>query len=104
MITSRTRLTIAITNDASRAQPKPSTLKDFGSIDDASSSISGSSTSAARNPSANVNGSLSAATIGGSTAFSAAISTAVTAACEKVSTVTCGTNHAATNTAIVATS
>src|SRR5207302_4519132 len=57
-----------------------------------------------RNPTASVNGSRSAATIGGSTALSAAIRAAAISAWPNVPTVTPGTTVAANSTAAAVTS
>ena len=71
---------------AAKAHPNESTWKSLGSMDETSSMIAASSASTARNPSASVNGSRSAATIGGRTAFITPISAAVMSAPAKLLT------------------
>ena len=65
---------------ATNAHPNESTSKSLGSIEETSRMIPASSASTARNPSTSVNGSRSAATIGGSTAFITPIRAAVISA------------------------
>ncbi len=69
-------LAAAITSAASNAHPNESTLKSFGASCETSSRIRASMISTAKNPMINISGSRSAATIGGTTAFSTAINAA----------------------------
>ena len=103
-ITSRTTIAAEITSAASNADPNESTLIVRELMWEASIRIRASSTSTVTKPSASVNGRRSAATTGGSTAFSAAIRTAAAAASENVPTVRPGRIAAAMNTETAATS
>ena len=69
-----------MTNAAPNADPNESTWKSLGSMADTSSRIPASSASTARNPTASVNGSRNAATIGGRSAFMTPIRAAVRSA------------------------
>src|SRR5215204_4703440 len=79
-ITSSTTLTAATTSAPSSAQPKLSTTNVFSSTSEASFSTTAFNSRTRMKPSAIVNGSRSAATIGGSTAFRTATTAATRSA------------------------
>ena len=97
-------LAAAITSAASNAHPNESTLKSPGASCETSSRIRASTISTAKNPMININGSRSAATSGGNTAFSTPINAAASSAPRNVLTSTPGRITPDTTTATAPTS
>ena len=98
--TSRTTLTAAATSAASSAQPKLSTVMHCGAdLGDAASSMTASSTRTITKPSSAMNGSRSAATIGGRTRVQDRDQQRRSEGAPKPSTETPGTSVAATSSA-----
>ena len=103
-ITCSERLTAAISSAARNASPKLSTRMSCGRMSAASISSQASANSTSRKPIATMNGSRSAARIGGSTALSTAIAAAPANAAPVVSSPKPGSTHAATVSEAAATS
>ena len=98
--TASTRLTAATTSEASRAQPKPSTLSIPSVRSSARSRMPASANSTSRKPRTSVSGNRRAASSGGMIAFSAAVIAATSERPQKLSMLTPGRIPAATISAI----